>query len=1044
MTSLCDAHDYYKKMLELQGKLRKSEEERIRLEERFNLLVQESRNRRDTCISRLRMKYIEFLEEQRIRDERNHKLLGALDRVDNSLSLMTAKTEKLHLFRKQYETYLLRNHANRQNPGSITGDSGVTSQIDEGYSKKSILQPNYQVNPNIPISTIQLNTKIRDNPSRSEQLLHVENLPRTRTVSSPYNLYHKIDVSQRSSEHERNSPLLKDIQNINQRLQLPQMLSQIHQPDQSSLNLENNHYFQAQYLPPSILENPTLNRSLISQYNKLSTSHMEPNQNVTRFAINEPSVNENILHRNSTNIPLNQIPFTFTQRQSNLPMTQQTLYRDTDLNKNIPRSGNFRNVASNSSFGSVPRKILKADSPRRMPIEVSPRSFRQIDYFPTYKPMGYSYNDLKSKEMPMEYLSKDNSLYRNVPNLSNTNLGRTMHGLSNIPKKNSDLDEEIRTTRKLENELDRYIDKIHNLHRELDVQSLDEHDYEQNTSGDLLNITLSDDGIDYPTDKVKNERASQEVAKVLALADELASKKPILKEIKLSLDDKDKEEINEGLSKNNRNTNLNSETRYDVLSDQTLEISAQLEKDDINNDVALHDLELEQVDENNRDLENENWNNTKVKNIRDLNENEETILQNSGDIKVENSTTIGKGNKEDNVLQKGEELEIVEQFVNAESLNPWDLQSMTKQILELQLDEINTNDNDNETVIGTEDEHEKQITETLVIEKNEIAQPENLIVEESDPIEQQDMNKDSEIIKNNEIDENNEIKEQVEDISIKNDYLEYSNEPYEGEIVDNKIEIIQEENNQIIDDNQQEQLQEQLQEQNTSDEYYVSGEQNVEEFDQETAYKSDVNEELIDPNQQYNYDENALGEDNINQEYESSITYQNVNPEYEPTITDENVIKTQDEYLEQYEQYPEQQSGQEYVENNQEYQEENVYDENYDSNEVNDNPTNEEYLEEQQYNTVETVQDPINTETDYNVDNTETQDVIENVENNEMENELIDQSNIVSSHDQQSILVEQTGQSKKKKDLINSLLDSDTESTIERNVSNTESDFDFQ
>lgn len=53
------------------------------------------------------MKYIEYLEEQRIRDERNHKLLGALDRVDNSLSLMTAKTDKLNILRVSFGSYVL-------------------------------------------------------------------------------------------------------------------------------------------------------------------------------------------------------------------------------------------------------------------------------------------------------------------------------------------------------------------------------------------------------------------------------------------------------------------------------------------------------------------------------------------------------------------------------------------------------------------------------------------------------------------------------------------------------------------------------------------------------------------------------------------------------------------------------------------------------------------------------------------------------------------------------------------------------------------------
>ena len=45
MTSFYDSYDYYKKMLQLQERLRKSEEERIRLEERFKTLMQESRNR---------------------------------------------------------------------------------------------------------------------------------------------------------------------------------------------------------------------------------------------------------------------------------------------------------------------------------------------------------------------------------------------------------------------------------------------------------------------------------------------------------------------------------------------------------------------------------------------------------------------------------------------------------------------------------------------------------------------------------------------------------------------------------------------------------------------------------------------------------------------------------------------------------------------------------------------------------------------------------------------------------------------------------------
>ncbi|KAG8037116.1 hypothetical protein G9C98_004438 [Cotesia typhae] len=131
MTPAFFLHDYYKKMLELQEKLRKSEEERIRLEERFNLMEQESRVRHEACINKLRMRYIEFLEEQRVRDLRNHKLLGTLDKVDTSLALMTAKTDRLYTLRKEYEASILRAQASRRQAGSLTGDSGIISQNDD-------------------------------------------------------------------------------------------------------------------------------------------------------------------------------------------------------------------------------------------------------------------------------------------------------------------------------------------------------------------------------------------------------------------------------------------------------------------------------------------------------------------------------------------------------------------------------------------------------------------------------------------------------------------------------------------------------------------------------------------------------------------------------------------------------------------------------------------------------------------------------------------------------------------------------------------------
>lgn len=45
------------------------------------------------------MRYIEFLEEERVKSDRNMELLGALDKVDSRLSIIAAKTERLNYLR---------------------------------------------------------------------------------------------------------------------------------------------------------------------------------------------------------------------------------------------------------------------------------------------------------------------------------------------------------------------------------------------------------------------------------------------------------------------------------------------------------------------------------------------------------------------------------------------------------------------------------------------------------------------------------------------------------------------------------------------------------------------------------------------------------------------------------------------------------------------------------------------------------------------------------------------------------------------------------
>ncbi|KAK0181836.1 hypothetical protein PV327_000024 [Microctonus hyperodae] len=130
-------------MLELQEKLQKSEKERIFLEKRFCLMEQESRWRHEACMNKLQMRYIKFLEEQRVKDERNYKLLGTLDRVDESLAFMTVKTDRLCNLKKEYEASLMRICMNRHQTSSVTGDSGVHSQNENEQLRKDIGNPSY-------------------------------------------------------------------------------------------------------------------------------------------------------------------------------------------------------------------------------------------------------------------------------------------------------------------------------------------------------------------------------------------------------------------------------------------------------------------------------------------------------------------------------------------------------------------------------------------------------------------------------------------------------------------------------------------------------------------------------------------------------------------------------------------------------------------------------------------------------------------------------------------------------------------------------------
>ncbi|XP_072379661.1 uncharacterized protein [Diabrotica undecimpunctata] len=100
--------EYYEKFIELQEKLRKSEEERLKLEMKFNEMVQKSREEEQVYYRRLRSQYKKFLEEDRKRQERNEKIVRTLERIETRIDMLTSKTERIKHLRKHYHNYLQR------------------------------------------------------------------------------------------------------------------------------------------------------------------------------------------------------------------------------------------------------------------------------------------------------------------------------------------------------------------------------------------------------------------------------------------------------------------------------------------------------------------------------------------------------------------------------------------------------------------------------------------------------------------------------------------------------------------------------------------------------------------------------------------------------------------------------------------------------------------------------------------------------------------------------------------------------------------------
>ncbi|PSN52340.1 hypothetical protein C0J52_11419 [Blattella germanica] len=103
MSKIDESVGFYRKMSDLQEKLRRSEEERLQLEEKFTLLMRACRDEEEARLNNLRERYENFLDEEKQRRERNDRILQTLDRIESRAAILTAKSERLRLLRVRTE-----------------------------------------------------------------------------------------------------------------------------------------------------------------------------------------------------------------------------------------------------------------------------------------------------------------------------------------------------------------------------------------------------------------------------------------------------------------------------------------------------------------------------------------------------------------------------------------------------------------------------------------------------------------------------------------------------------------------------------------------------------------------------------------------------------------------------------------------------------------------------------------------------------------------------------------------------------------------------
>nr|CAD7570819.1 unnamed protein product [Timema californicum] len=146
------------------------EEERLKLEERFAVMIRSCREEEEVRLLALRDRYEKFLRDDRRRRDRNERILQTLDRIENRSVVLAAKTDRLRLLRRHYETYVAHVYPSWKPQGS-----------DSTPVRSHVIQ-----RPNLPTAMAVSNITNIASPRTSVPLYPITDVKTAETITSTH------------------------------------------------------------------------------------------------------------------------------------------------------------------------------------------------------------------------------------------------------------------------------------------------------------------------------------------------------------------------------------------------------------------------------------------------------------------------------------------------------------------------------------------------------------------------------------------------------------------------------------------------------------------------------------------------------------------------------------------------------------------------------------------------------------------------------------------------------------------------------------------